>query len=51
MVMNKKTIDGSQFMCSKHKLDYRLCCEECKEKYAKFVKVLAVAKKEKVWPK
>ena len=30
------TLDGQQFMCRKHGLDYRVTCDECVMKYAKF---------------
>ena len=33
-------IEGKQFMCKKHGLDYRIACEECQEKYEKFSKVI-----------
>jgi hypothetical protein len=36
----KERIDTEKFMCSKHKIDYRLLCEECREKHARFDKVL-----------
>jgi len=29
-------IDGKELMCGKHDLDYRICCEECQAKHAKF---------------
>ncbi len=32
-------INGEQFWCEKHGLDYRLLCEECREKQKKFSKV------------
>jgi len=31
-----KNIPGDTFECKKHGLDYRICCEECQEKYEKF---------------
>lgn len=35
-------IDGQQFMCEKHGLDYRLLCDECREKQKKFKKIVAL---------
>ena len=28
-----------KLMCKKHLLDYRICCEECQEKYNKFLEI------------
>ena len=38
-IKKNKTIQGKQFMCKTHDLDYRICCEECQEKYKKFFKL------------
>ena len=41
-----KTIDGTQFMCEKHGLDYRLLCEECKIRYEQVFKAIKVKRYE-----
>ncbi len=40
-----KTIQGKQFMCDKHDLDYRIGCEECQDKYQKLSKILEANRK------
>jgi len=39
-------VDTEKFMCSKHEIDYRLLCDECKEKHAKFADELERQKRE-----
>ncbi len=31
--------------CSKHGYDYRICCEECQEKYEKTMKIIDKTRK------
>ena len=33
-------IDGIEFECKQHGIDYRIACEDCNEKWAKFEKVM-----------
>jgi hypothetical protein len=37
--------DGKEFSCSKHEIDYRICCEECQDKWKLFIKMCDEAKK------
>lgn len=38
--MGVNVTDGyKEFGCKDHDIDYRICCEECGEKWGKFTKV------------
>ena len=40
------TVNGDQFMCVKHGIDYRICCEDCQDRYQEFKKLF-----DKIWYK
>ena len=42
-------IDGEQFECEKHKIDYRIACEECQEKSEKLKEAITWGADENEW--
>jgi hypothetical protein len=36
----KDHVDGTEFMCEKHGIDYRIVCDECQLKYVKLMKLI-----------